>query len=159
MPNYIVAIDVINVHVVPVLAPTREAAQAEAERIVAGDGKTWYDHTEPLVVGDAHTQAEWDAEQEALSRTGTSGMPGPLRALQPKDTIPAARFTAPRTDHHADGTSCPPDHRHTSSGKPLVIGCGGRAYSKAVCTCGWSIQCPGKGYVDEERRRHLRTAH
>lgn len=81
---------------------------------------------------------------------------GPMR---PKEAL-TARFTAPRTDHHSDGTPCPPDHRHTTSGAPLTSGCPGRAYSKAACTCGeWSIESPGKGYVDDERRRHLRTTH
>ncbi|WP_457029290.1 hypothetical protein [Kitasatospora sp. P5_F3] len=160
MPQYIVAVDVINVHVVPVLAPTSEAAEAEAERIVQADRKTWFDHTEPLVVGDAQPEAEWHAEQEALSRMGIGGMPGPLRASRPTDTAPEATFTAPRTDHHTDGTPCPPEHRHTTSGTPLVEGCPGRAYSKAACTCReWSIESPGKGYVDDERRRHLRTTH
>ncbi|MDH6138527.1 hypothetical protein P3T35_000504 [Kitasatospora sp. GP30] len=159
MPKYLVPIDVITVHLVPVLAPTREAAQAEAERIVTGDWETWFDHAEPLVVGDAQTEAEWDTEQEAISRTGNSGMPGPLRARRPKATH-APRFIAPRTDHHGDGTPCPPEHKHTSSGRPLAEGCSGRAYSEAVCTCGgWSIKSSGKGHVDEERRRHLRTAH
>ncbi|MEV7596867.1 hypothetical protein AB0O91_05700 [Kitasatospora sp. NPDC089797] len=62
MPKYIIPVDVITVHVVPVLASTPEAAQAEAERIVTGDWETWFDHAEPVVVGDAHTEAEWDAE-------------------------------------------------------------------------------------------------
>ncbi|WP_231607826.1 hypothetical protein [Streptacidiphilus albus] len=159
MPKYLVPVDVITVHLVPILAPTRKAAQPEAERIVTGDWETWFDHAEPVVVGDAQTEAEWDAEQEALSRSGSNGKPGPLRARQPKPT-PAPRFTAARTDHHADGTPCPPEHKHTSSGKPLVAGCPGRAYSKAACTCGtWSFRSLGKGHVDEERRRHLRTAH
>ncbi|MEV7925977.1 hypothetical protein [Kitasatospora sp. NPDC088779] len=159
MPQYIVPIDVITVHVVPVLAPTADAAKAVAERIVAGDRKTWYDHTEPLCVGDAHTAAEWDAHQESLARTSNTACPALPRARQPQDPTPA-RFRAPRTDHHADGTVCPPEHRHTTSGRPLVEGCPGRAYSKAVCTCGeWSTQAPGKGYVDGERLRHLSTAH
>ncbi|MFF2625307.1 hypothetical protein ACFVUN_05980 [Kitasatospora griseola] len=62
----------------------------------------------------------------------------------------------PRTDHHADGTGCPPTHEHTSRNKPLTDGCPDRTYSKAVRTRGWTIPSPGKGYVDEERRRHLR---
>lgn len=78
MPKYIVELDEIRVHCVPVLAATREAAQREAERIVQADRTTWYDHTEPLCVGDAHTSAEWDAEQESLARMGTSGQPGPF---------------------------------------------------------------------------------
>lgn len=158
MPKYIVAVDEIRVHWVPVLAPTPEAAQREAERIVAADRKVWFDHTEPLLVGDAQTEAEWDAEQEAIDRR-SGGHQAPPRARHQKLT-PAAKFTAPRTDHHGDDTPCPPTHKHTSSGKPLVAECPGRAYSKAVCTCGeWSIKSPGKGYVDDERRRHLRTTH
>ncbi|MFJ7275297.1 hypothetical protein [Kitasatospora sp. NPDC098663] len=131
MPKYIVAVDVIDVHVVPVLANSPEAAQAEAERIITTDRTTWFDHTEPVVVGDALTEAEWDAEQESLARTGTSGQPGPLPARRPKETTPA-KFKAPRTDHHADGSTCPPTHKHTSSGKPLTEGCPGRAYSTAT---------------------------
>ncbi|MFJ2775718.1 hypothetical protein [Kitasatospora sp. NPDC087315] len=152
MPKYIVAVDVITVHVAPVLAPTPEAAQAEAERIVAGDWETWYDHTEPLCVGDALTEAEWDAEQEADARRRSTWHQAPPRAHRPK-------FTAPRTDHHTDGTECPPTHKHTSSGKPLTEGCPGRAYSRAVCTCGWETKNAGKGYTDECRKRHLATAH
>ncbi|MFE6055373.1 hypothetical protein ACFQ6N_31870 [Kitasatospora sp. NPDC056446] len=155
MPKYIIPIDVITVHVVPVLASTPEAAQAEAERIVTGDWETWFDHAEPVVVGDAHTEAEWDAEQESTSRTGTSGQPGPLSASRPKDTGPAAKPRAPRTDHHANGSECPPTHRHTSAGKPLTEGCPGRAYSSARCTCGWTTRSMVKGYVDESRKRHL----
>ncbi|MFI5527068.1 hypothetical protein ACIA8O_00775 [Kitasatospora sp. NPDC051853] len=160
MPKYIVPIDVITVHLVPVLAPTADAAETEAERIVEGDRKTWYDHTEPLCVGDALTEAEWDAQQESLARTSNSGHPAPPRAHRPNDTTSAARPRAPRTDHHADGTACPPEHRHTTSGKPLTPGCTGRAYSKAACTCGeWSVKSSGKGYVDDARRQHLSTAH
>jgi hypothetical protein len=65
---------------------------------------------------------------------------------------------APLTNHHADGTLCPPEHKHTSSGKPLHPGCPGCDYSKAVCTCGnWEMKDRGKGYVNESRRRHLAT--
>ncbi|MFJ9523469.1 hypothetical protein ACIRPK_35190 [Kitasatospora sp. NPDC101801] len=160
MPKYIVPVDVITVHVVPVLAPTADAAKAEAERIVAGDRRTWYDHTEPLCVGDAHTEAEWDAQQEASSREDPGRVTVPFRARPPKETTPVIRFRAPRTDHHADDTACPPEHRHTTSGKPLTPGCPGRAYSKAECSCGeWSAKHAGKGYVDDARRRHLSTAH
>ncbi|MFD9691865.1 hypothetical protein ACFWXO_39590 [Kitasatospora sp. NPDC059088] len=155
MPTYIVPVDVITVHMVPVLAPTPEAAQAEADRIVTGDWETWFDHAEPVVVGDAHTEAEWDAEQERLSRTGTSGQPGPLSASQPKDTGPAAKPRAPRTDHHADGTDCPPTHRHTSAGKPLTERCPGRAYSTATCTCGWTTRSTLMANLHEPRNRHL----
>ncbi|MGW2539368.1 hypothetical protein ACWC5I_00470 [Kitasatospora sp. NPDC001574] len=158
MPQYIVAVDEIRVHCVPVLAPTPEAAEAEAERIVQADRATWYDHTEPLCVGDALTSAEWDAEQESLARIGISGMPGPLSASRPKDT-PKAKIRAPRTDHHADGSVCPPAHKHTSSGKPLTEGCPGRSYSTATCTCGWTTRNTAKGYTDETRRRHLATTH
>ncbi|MFF4922884.1 MULTISPECIES: hypothetical protein [unclassified Kitasatospora] len=159
MPKYIVAVDVITVHVVPVLADSPEAAQTAAERIVTADWETWYDHTEPLVVGDALTEAEWDAEQEADNRRRSTWHQAPPRARRPKQDTPAATFTAPRTDHHADGTPCPPTHKHTSSGKPLTEGCPGRAYSKAVCTCGWETKNAGKGYTDETRRRHLATEH
>ncbi|MFJ7909047.1 hypothetical protein [Kitasatospora sp. NPDC096204] len=84
MPKYIVAVDVITVHVVPVLAPTPEAAQAEAERLVTGDWETWYDHTEPVVVGDALTEAEWDAEKEADARRRGTWLQTPPRARRPK---------------------------------------------------------------------------
>ncbi|MFJ8627427.1 hypothetical protein ACIRD3_31925 [Kitasatospora sp. NPDC093550] len=159
MPKFIVPIDVITVHVVPVLAPTADAAKAEAERIVASDRKTWFDHTEPLCVGDAHTEAEWDAQQEASSREDLGRVTIPFPARPAKKTA-AARFRAPRTDHHADGTACSPEHRHTTSGKPLTSGCPGRAYSRAECSCGeWSIKHTGKGYVDDARRQHISTAH
>ncbi|MFF4815059.1 hypothetical protein ACFY2K_10780 [Kitasatospora sp. NPDC001309] len=151
MPKYIVAVDVIDVHLVPVLAPT---AEAEAERIITADRTTWFDHTEPMVVGDALTEAE----QESISRTGTSGLPSPLSASQPK-AAPTAKFKAPRTDHHEDGTECSPAHKHSSSGKPLTEGCPGRAYSTAACTCGWRTRSTTKGYVDESRKRHLTTEH
>lgn len=63
---------------------------------------------------------------------------------------------APLTSHHADGTACPPKHRHTTSGKPLDPNCPGRDHSRAVCTCGnWEMKDSGKGYVDECRKRHL----
>jgi hypothetical protein len=67
-------------------------------------------------------------------------------------------FRAPLTNHHTDDTVCPPEHRHTSSGKPLHPDCPGRAYSQAICSCGqWQIRESGKGYVNESRRRHLAT--
>lgn len=63
---------------------------------------------------------------------------------------------APLTNHHADDTDCPAEHKHTSSGKPLHPGCTGRAYTQAICSCGdWQMKNPGKGYVNECRRRHL----
>ncbi|MEV8097687.1 hypothetical protein [Kitasatospora sp. NPDC085879] len=40
------------------------------------------------------------------------------------------------TNHHADDSVCPPDHRHTSSGKPFHPDCPGRSYFQAICTCG-----------------------
>jgi hypothetical protein len=65
-------------------------------------------------------------------------------------------YRAPLTNHHADGSLCPTDHKHTSSGKPLAPGCPGRAYSQAICSCGnWQMKAAGKGYVNECRRRHL----
>ncbi|MGW6648278.1 hypothetical protein AMK23_15050 [Streptomyces sp. CB02130] len=62
---------------------------------------------------------------------------------------------APLTNHHADGTLCPADHKHTSSGNPLHTDCPGRAYTRAVCSCGWKKEESGKGYVNECRKRHL----
>lgn len=65
-------------------------------------------------------------------------------------------FRAPLTNHHADGTPCPAEHKHTSSGKPLHADCPGRAYSQAFCSCGnWEMKHPGKGYLTECRKRHL----
>ncbi|MGW0854535.1 hypothetical protein [Streptomyces sp. NPDC002690] len=64
-------------------------------------------------------------------------------------------FRAPLTNHHADGTDCPASHKHSVSGKPLLPECPGRAYSQAVCSCGWELRQSGKGYVAERRRRHL----
>lgn len=67
-------------------------------------------------------------------------------------------FRAPLTDHHTDGTRCPAEAKHTSSGEPLHPGCPGRAYTQAICSCGqWQMQETGKGYVSESRRRHLAT--
>ncbi|MFI8456869.1 hypothetical protein [Kitasatospora sp. NPDC085464] len=52
---------------------------------------------------------------------------------------------APLTNHHSDDSLCPPDHKHTSSGKPLHPDCPGRAYSSAVCTCGsWEFKGPAR---------------
>ncbi|MGW3067654.1 hypothetical protein [Streptomyces monashensis] len=63
---------------------------------------------------------------------------------------------APLTNHHADGTLCPVDHKHTSSGKPLNPDCPGRAYTQAICSCGdWEMKQSGKGYVNESLKRHL----
>ena len=32
----------------------------------------------------------------------------------------------------------------------------GRTYTQAICSCGdWQMKNPGKGYVNESRRRHL----
>ncbi|MCZ4122684.1 hypothetical protein [Streptomyces sp. H39-S7] len=63
---------------------------------------------------------------------------------------------APLTSHHADNSTCPPEHKHTTSGKPLTQGCPGRAYAQARCSCGnWQMKDAGKGYVNESRRRHL----
>ncbi|MFE2410813.1 hypothetical protein ACFXDE_20965 [Kitasatospora sp. NPDC059408] len=158
MPKYIVAVDVIDVHLVTVLASSPEAAEAEAERIITADRTKWFDHTEPVLVSDALTEAEWDAQEEAINRR-SNGHQAPPRARRPKDTTPAAKFKAPRTDHHADGSECPPSHKHTSTGRPLTEGCPGRAYSTATCTCGWTTRNTAKGYTDETRKRHLATVH
>ena len=67
-------------------------------------------------------------------------------------------FRAPLTNHHADGSACPADHKHTSSNKPLHPDCPGRSYSNAVCSCGgWEMKGSAKGYVNESRKRHLTT--
>ncbi|MFI9332441.1 hypothetical protein ACIGZJ_33535 [Kitasatospora sp. NPDC052868] len=69
-----------------------------------------------------------------------------------------AAHRAPLTNHHPDNSVCPPEHRHSSSGKPLHPGCPGRSYSQAICTCGaWEFKDSGKGYVNESRKRHLAT--
>ncbi|WP_233290003.1 hypothetical protein [Kitasatospora sp. MBT66] len=150
--RYIVPVDLITVHVVPVIASSPEAAQREAERIVTADWQTWYDHAEPVCVGDALTPEQWDAEQREAPRLGLVPMGTPGR--RPKE-----KFQAPRTDHHADDSECPPTHKHTSSGKPLYATCPGRTYSTATCTCGWTTRSAAKTYVDETRRRHLATEH
>ncbi|MFJ2158129.1 hypothetical protein [Streptomyces sp. NPDC087856] len=63
---------------------------------------------------------------------------------------------APLTNHHADATLCPADHKHTSSGKPFHPDCPGRADTQAICSCGdWEMREPCKGYVNECRKRHL----
>ncbi|MFI9273977.1 hypothetical protein ACIGXM_25200 [Kitasatospora sp. NPDC052896] len=61
------------------------------------------------------------------------------------------------TNHHADSSICPKEHKYTVTGKPTHPDCPGRAYTRAACTCGWDFQCPGKGYADEERKRHRTT--
>ncbi|MEJ8653815.1 hypothetical protein WKI65_38685 [Streptomyces sp. MS1.AVA.3] len=67
-------------------------------------------------------------------------------------------FRAPLTNHHADRSLCPADHKHTSSGNPLHPDCPGRAYTQAICSCGeWEMKQSGKGYVNESRKRHLAT--
>ncbi|WP_405018085.1 hypothetical protein OHV05_14880 [Kitasatospora sp. NBC_00070] len=43
--KYLVAVDEIRVHLVPVLARTHGAAELEAARIVQADRKTWFDRT------------------------------------------------------------------------------------------------------------------
>ncbi|WP_035800219.1 hypothetical protein [Kitasatospora mediocidica] len=69
-----------------------------------------------------------------------------------------AAHRAPLTNHHPDNSVCPPEHRHTSSGKPLHPDCPGRSYSQAICTCGaWEFKGSAKGYVNESRKRHLAT--
>ncbi|MEU3907980.1 hypothetical protein AB0F20_29920 [Streptomyces goshikiensis] len=68
------------------------------------------------------------------------------------------RHRAPLRAHHDDpgNTLCPPDHRYTSSGKPLTPGCPGRAYHEATCSCGtFTCRAGAKTYVDEQRKRHL----
>jgi hypothetical protein len=66
------------------------------------------------------------------------------------------RHTARLVNHHADGSNCPPEHRHTTTGKPLHPDCPGRAYSSAACSCGeWQMSNLIKGYVNECRKRHL----
>jgi hypothetical protein len=63
---------------------------------------------------------------------------------------------APLTNHHADGTDCPVKQKRTYSGEPLHLDRPGRAYTQAICSCGdWQMKNPGKGYVNESRRRHL----
>jgi hypothetical protein len=65
-------------------------------------------------------------------------------------------YRAPLTNHHADGSLCPAEHKHTSSGRALHPDCPGRAYTQAICSCGgWEMKQSGKGYVNESRRRHL----
>ncbi|MEV7644256.1 hypothetical protein AB0O32_30460 [Streptomyces rubiginosohelvolus] len=64
-------------------------------------------------------------------------------------------YRAPLTNHHSDGTLCPADHKHISSGNPLHTDCPSRACTRAVCSCGWKKDESGKGYVNECRKRHL----
>jgi hypothetical protein len=64
-------------------------------------------------------------------------------------------YRAPLTNHHADGSPCPAEHKHTSSGKALRPDSPGRTYTQAICSCGgWEMKQSGKGYVNEGRRRH-----
>ncbi|MFE3774525.1 hypothetical protein [Streptomyces sp. NPDC059122] len=65
-------------------------------------------------------------------------------------------FRAPLANHHADGSDCTANHKHTSSGKPLHPECPGREFTQAICSCGdWEMRHSGKGYVNESRKRHL----
>lgn len=73
-------------------------------------------------------------------------------------TQPLPRHIASLLARHSDpgNTVCPPDHRHTTSGKPLTPGCPGRAYHEATCTCGtFTCRAGAKTYVDDQRKRHL----
>ncbi|WP_395365182.1 hypothetical protein ACHGLA_30700 [Streptomyces sp. YH02] len=85
--------------------------------------------------------------------SATPAVRGGLLPRHEESTVP---FHAPLTNHHADGTLCPADHKHTSSGKPLHADCPGRSYTQAVCSCGdWEMKQRGKGYVNECRKRNL----
>ncbi|MFF2075444.1 hypothetical protein ACFVXG_11915 [Kitasatospora sp. NPDC058162] len=162
MPKYTIPVDHITVHVVTVSAATPEAAQAEAGRLVAADWETHFHHTVDPVVGDAFTQDEWAAQKAEWAAMKTTAErrerevhPTSPPTRQPGRNVPSLRYRAPRTDHHADDSECPPTHKHTSSGRPLTEGCPGRAYSTAACTCGWATRSTTKGYVDESRKRHV----
>ncbi|MFJ1754213.1 hypothetical protein [Kitasatospora sp. NPDC088134] len=164
MTRYTVPVDLITVHLVSVEAETHAAAEAKAAELVAADWETYFHHAVDPVVGDAHDEQEWATEAahweglkkaaEVREREGHQTSP---RARRPKPDV--VKPHAPRTDHHADGSECPPSHKHTSSGKPRNEGCPGRAYSTATCTCGWTTRSDTKTYVDETRKRHLRTDH
>ncbi|GGQ88987.1 hypothetical protein [Kitasatospora griseola] len=96
-----------------------------------------------MCVGDALAEDEWaaqEAEWAPLKRAAEGRQaPPPARRLEESaPRRPGATRPAPTTTHDTD---CPPAHKHTSRNKPLTDG------------------SPGKGYVDEERRRRLCTTH
>ncbi|ANW19624.1 hypothetical protein [Streptomyces clavuligerus] len=63
------------------------------------------------------------------------------------------------TSYHPDGTVCPPDHKYTTSNRPLAEGCTGRGRFIATCTCGtWTEPSATKGYAADMGRRHRITA-
>ncbi|MFJ5233985.1 hypothetical protein ACIQBJ_29290 [Kitasatospora sp. NPDC088391] len=166
MSRYIVPVDLITVHLVSVEAETHEAAEAKAADLVAADWETHFHHAVDPVVGDAHDEQEWAAEaarweglKKAAKDREREGHQTSPRTRRPKPDVPVTKPRTTRTDHHADDTECPPSHKHTSSGQPRTEGCPGRTYSTATCTCGWSTRSDTKTYVDETRRRHLRTDH
>ncbi|GLW14523.1 hypothetical protein Stsp01_12660 [Streptomyces sp. NBRC 13847] len=86
-----------------------------------------------------------------------------LVPVAPADSLPhpaheqsTMAFRAPLTNHHADHSLCPADHKLPSSGKQLHPDCPGRAYTQAICSCGdREMKQSGKGYVSESRKRHL----
>ncbi|MBP0450576.1 hypothetical protein J5Y04_13620 [Kitasatospora sp. RG8] len=68
---------------------------------------------------------------------------------------------APLSNRHAEESVCPANKR-TKSGKSLHPACLGRSYSQAICTCdAWQFKYPskgpGKGCVNESRKRHRAT--
>ncbi|MER6913360.1 hypothetical protein ABT354_16965 [Streptomyces sp. NPDC000594] len=58
--------------------------------------------------------------------------------------------------YHPDSTVCPPEHKYTTSNRPLAEGCPGRTVFFAICACGsWSSTGSAtKGYAAEMGRRH-----
>lgn len=63
------------------------------------------------------------------------------------------------TPEHADGTVCPPEHKHTTGGTPLTEGCTGRYRFIGTCSgCTWrSEPSSTKSYAVEQGRRHRTT--
>lgn len=66
------------------------------------------------------------------------------------------RHSVTVTAYHADGTTCPSGHRHTSGRTPLTEGCTGRGRFLAVCSFKQWTSGPSstKSYAADRGRRH-----
>lgn len=59
------------------------------------------------------------------------------------------------TAYHPDNTVCPPEHKYTTSNRPLTEGCPVRTSFVASCTCeAWTAPSATKGYPADLGRRH-----
>ncbi|MFF2025051.1 hypothetical protein ACFVW2_24995 [Streptomyces sp. NPDC058171] len=64
------------------------------------------------------------------------------------------------TAYHPDSTVCLPEHKYTTSNRPLAEDCPGRSGFVASCDCAWrSSRSATKGYTAEMGRRHRAANH